>query len=169
MLSKTPENRIYPLDAARAIAAVMGVVLHSALGFIKTPIPQWPRFCKDGSIVFDLLICAIHMVRMPIFFFLAGFFAYQLVAKTNCWIFIKNRFKRIAIPFIIFMAILHLRDVLINLYFPEASVSVTLNKLEAVGSSTSTAPTRTPAATCPSAVFSKPVTIPVPGWRAPGP
>lgn len=105
-------QRIAFFDAARAIGACLGVTLHTSAGFAKYPIPEWPRFGDQYHIAFDYLTGALHLFRVPVFFFLAGFFAYQLLRKRNYLGFIHNRIKRIAIPLIVFTILLHLPSLL---------------------------------------------------------
>lgn len=93
-------QRIHYFDAMRAFAVMLGIVLHSAAGYMVYPVPQWPNF-SGGNIIFDYTTWIIHMFRVPLFFFIAGFFAYQLWHRVASWEFLKNRFKRILIPFLI--------------------------------------------------------------------
>lgn len=94
-------QRIPFLDAARCFGALLGIILHISLGYLQLPIPQWPQHSAQSSPFFDYLTCAIHAFRLPIFFFLAGFFAHQLLNQSGYIKFIVNRFKRIVVPFFI--------------------------------------------------------------------
>jgi glucans biosynthesis protein C len=107
-MNNAHEARIAYLDAVRAIAACLGIVLHTAAGYMKYPSPQWPRFCEKYNIIFDCIAISIHSFRMPVFFFLAGFFSYWLLRKYCLAGFIHNRVKRIALPFVIISLLLHL-------------------------------------------------------------
>jgi fucose 4-O-acetylase-like acetyltransferase len=69
-------RRYHSLDALRAAMMLLGLVLHSAASYTRTPLrAAWPYHDTHNSIVFDLLLFFIHLFRMPIFFVVAGFFA----------------------------------------------------------------------------------------------
>ena len=110
------ENRIYSFDAARAIAAILLIVLHSSLGYLRFPVPEWPSYGQQTSLFFDFLVGAIHMFRLPAFFFLAGFFSYQLLIRLKVWGFIQNCFKRICLPFF-FLCLIINSPVILNEFF----------------------------------------------------
>lgn len=104
-MKKTP--RIYYLDFIRAIAMIAGIFFHSALSFLKIPEKDWPIFDDQASSgLIDLFSWASHRVRMPIFFIVCGFFTYMLLQKYDLKDFIKNRTKRILVPFLLSMVII---------------------------------------------------------------
>ncbi|WOB09156.1 acyltransferase family protein [Piscinibacter gummiphilus] len=96
-----PASRLHALDAVRAAALLLGIVLHATLSFIpgveQTP-TLWPIADTQQSRVASLLMYAIHVFRMPVFFLVAGFFAQQLLARRGVAGFVRNRAKRIAGP-----------------------------------------------------------------------
>ena len=52
---------------------LLGIVLHGLLSFI--PLPIWPaQDIHQNEDVYGLIIVAIHGFRMPLFFFIGGFF-----------------------------------------------------------------------------------------------
>ncbi len=68
-----PADRLHALDAVRAYALLLGVVLHSAAGFLKVfPLPAWVDTPSTTAVV---LYYVIHIYRMSAFSFMAGFFA----------------------------------------------------------------------------------------------
>lgn len=93
-------NRIYGLDALRAIAMLLGIVLHSSIAYKVYPNPSWPSDNQFHSWFFDGLYLFIHAFRMQIFYLVAGFFACLLYKKIGENAFVKHRIKRIVIPFI---------------------------------------------------------------------
>lgn len=113
-MSKT-NSRIAFLDAARAFAACLGIVLHVSAGFVQTAIPEWPRFSNQYNIIFDFLTSGIHMFRVPAFFFLAGFFSFTLLKKLSLFQFVDNRLRRIVLPFVVCTVLIHL-PLLINAF-----------------------------------------------------
>ncbi len=89
-------ERIHSLDAVRAYALILGVVLHAAAAFIEGfPIPAW---FDQPSTTSAILYYVIHMFRMSTFFLIAGLFARMVVERRGVKPFIKDRAKRIGIP-----------------------------------------------------------------------
>ncbi|MRG44346.1 acyltransferase family protein [Chitinophaga sp. SYP-B3965] len=94
------DNRIYGLDALRAVAMLLGVLLHTIIAYKVNVNPSWPSDNSLHSYFFDGTYYFIHSFRMQLFFVVAGFFARMVYLKIGQQAFIKARFKRIAIPFI---------------------------------------------------------------------
>ena len=95
-----PADRLHALDAVRAYALLLGVVLHSAAAFLEGfPIPMWLDQPSSGAAV---IYYTIHMFRMSAFFLIAGFFARVLVERRGVQAFIKDRAKRVAVPLFLF-------------------------------------------------------------------
>jgi len=98
-----PSERLHSLDALRAIALLLGVVLHAAMSFIPSPvIPIWIVADNDPSPVMAVTFFFIHLFRMAAFFLIAGYFAHMLLERRGTWGFVKNRAIRIAAPLSIF-------------------------------------------------------------------
>ena len=74
-MNRSSYPRRYDLDALRATAMLLGIVLHAGLSF--TPFP-WAVQDTQQSDFFGLLFAAIHGFRMPVFFVLSGFFTAML-------------------------------------------------------------------------------------------
>jgi peptidoglycan/LPS O-acetylase OafA/YrhL len=91
-------ERRHDLDALRAIAMLLGIVLHAALAF--APIP-WTVNDSQQSEFFGVLFAAIHGFRMPLFFLVSGFFTAMLWRKRGLGGLIKQRLKRIVLPLVI--------------------------------------------------------------------
>lgn len=94
-------QRIHGLDALRAIAMLLGVLLHAASGYRVEQVDYWIHDEQYNSIVFDFFYFFIHSFRMPLFFLIAGFFSRFLYFRSGEKAFIKNRWRRIGIPFLI--------------------------------------------------------------------
>ena len=91
-----PLDRIHALDAVRAYALILGVVIHSAASFIEGfPMPIW--FDQPSS-TSAIIYYVIHMFRMSTFYLIAGFFARMVVERRGVKSFVKDRAKRIGIP-----------------------------------------------------------------------
>ena len=99
------EERVHALDNLRAVAMLLGIVLHAALSFMTLPIP-WIARDVSRSQGFDLMVGVIHGFRMQLFFFLAGFFGHLLWQRLGARDFLKQRWKRIGIPFLLGMVTL---------------------------------------------------------------
>jgi peptidoglycan/LPS O-acetylase OafA/YrhL len=95
-----PTDRLHALDAVRAYALLLGVVLHACAAFLENfPMPMWH---DQSSSVAAVMYYTIHMFRMSAFFLIAGFFARVLVERRGVKAFIKDRGKRVAIPLFLF-------------------------------------------------------------------
>jgi fucose 4-O-acetylase-like acetyltransferase len=102
-----PADRLHALDAVRAYALLLGVVLHGAAAFLEGfPIPLW----NDGSsgVGAPVIYYVIHMFRMSAFFLMAGFFARLLVERRGVKAFVKDRAKRVALPLVLFSIVVSL-------------------------------------------------------------
>lgn len=92
----TPGGRLHGLDAARALALTLGVVLHGAMAYL--PLPVWPVPDAETSSGAYVVFFVIHLFRMTTFFIIAGLFAQMLMARRGVWGFTRNRLARIANP-----------------------------------------------------------------------
>ena len=75
-----PFDRRHDLDALRAVAMLLGIVLHAALSF--APIPWTVSDSQQGEFYYVLFAC-IHGFRMPLFFMLSGFFTACLLYTSD--------------------------------------------------------------------------------------
>lgn len=93
-------TRFHELDALRAFAMLLGVVLHASL-FLVTE--DWPIVGKEISrdLLYDDIVLAIHGFRMPVFFLLSGFFTAMLWQSRGTRSLIAHRLKRVGIPLLI--------------------------------------------------------------------
>jgi peptidoglycan/LPS O-acetylase OafA/YrhL len=101
VMSETPSpNRLHGLDAIRAFALLLGVVLHAGMSFLPGPygIPVWIIQDNQASGLFGLTFYVPHIFRMVLFFLLAGFFARLAYEKRGALGLAFDRFKRIALP-----------------------------------------------------------------------
>lgn len=83
----------------------LGVVLHALIVYKATAEANWPHDQSNYRFL-DWLYEFIHIFRMPLFYLVSGFFAHLVVAKYGMWFFLKQRFKRIVIPFVIGLIII---------------------------------------------------------------
>jgi peptidoglycan/LPS O-acetylase OafA/YrhL len=98
-----PADRLHALDAVRAYALLLGVVLHGSAAFLAGfPIPTFVDTPSDGA---PIIYYVIHMFRMSAFFLIAGFFARVLVERRGVKGFVKDRAKRVALPLALFLIV----------------------------------------------------------------
>ena len=110
MQEKTVQSiRYHGLDALRAFAMILGVVLHACMFYVEG-IGSDLGYEMTGkapptSAGIGVLFFFIHTWRMPFFFLLAGFFTRLMIQKRGIRKLLNNRFVRILIPLIIGMVI----------------------------------------------------------------
>ena len=92
-------SRRHDLDALRAVAMLLGIVLHVALSFAT----DFPWAIKDSqqSNLYGLLFFFIHGFRMPLFFMLSGFFSAMLWHRRGTKSLVKHRFLRVFLPLVV--------------------------------------------------------------------
>lgn len=89
-------DRLHGLDALRAAALLLGVVLHAAMSYF--PVTIWIVPDTDNSPVASGLFFAIHLFRMTAFFLIAGLFAHMMLQRRGVGGFVRDRLIRIAGP-----------------------------------------------------------------------
>lgn len=99
-------DRIHGFDALRAIALLLGLVIHAMMPYLRPPIQLWPVLDSAGHFGYTVLIVTLHSFRLQTFFLLAGFFSALLVAKRGVRSFVMNRFWRIVVPFVLSLLLL---------------------------------------------------------------
>lgn len=93
-------HRLDYLDAARAFALLLGIVFHASLSFMPIYI-GWAVMDVSTSSVASVFILISHSFRMALFFLIAGFFSHMLLHRDGVERFMRSRFIRLAIPFVI--------------------------------------------------------------------
>jgi glucans biosynthesis protein C len=93
-----PSDRLHALDAVRAYALLMGIVLHGTSPFLAG-MPGWVTVETPSNFLAGLWYF-IHMFRMPVFFLIAGYFGRLLLERRGTKSFIKDRAKRILVPLV---------------------------------------------------------------------
>ena len=108
-------QRLHYMDALRATVMLSGIILHSAIPFTRFDFIPWPMHSNSSFMIFDYVFTFVHTIRLPIFFFISGFFAKQIYIKSGTGGFLKNRCKRIAVPLLICLIVLipmHIMEVI---------------------------------------------------------
>lgn len=95
-------GRLHHLDALRAFAMFLGILLHAALAYTGGPwIVRDAVPGSAGSGVFVLLYGSIHGFRMELFFLLSGYFTALLWRRLGLAGMLRQRAARIALPLLV--------------------------------------------------------------------
>lgn len=101
--STQADTRRHDLDALRAFAMLLGIVLHGAMSFIPGAVVFWGVQDSQSSPVYGVLLSSIHGWRMPLFFVVSGFFTAMLWQGRGLRALLIHRFKRICLPLLLSM------------------------------------------------------------------
>ena len=102
-MTKQQPRRYYAFDSLRAFMMLLGLVLHTALGY-TTGSPsdmELPYQDAQTSRFFDGLVSFIHVFRMPTFFVMSGFFAALLYTRRGARPFLRHRIDRLGVPLMV--------------------------------------------------------------------
>ncbi|MHC5538641.1 acyltransferase family protein, partial [Singulisphaera rosea] len=86
------------LDALRAGAMLLGIVLHASLSFFPS---YWMVTDTRQNDIFGIVFSAIHGFRMPLFFVMSGYFSAMLLRRRGRGALIKHRFHRVFLPLMV--------------------------------------------------------------------
>tara|TARA_B110001452_G_scaffold37271_3_gene28533 strand:+ start:2964 stop:4082 length:1119 start_codon:yes stop_codon:yes gene_type:complete len=98
-------KRIIYIDYLRNLANITRCCIHASVPYMVTLAPMWPVNDK-GSWFFDFAIFEGHLFVMELFFVISGFMFAMELKKSSVPKILKNRFKRIVIPFILGLIVL---------------------------------------------------------------
>ena len=124
VLANNDASRRNDLDALRASAMLLGIVLHGAMSFIPS---AWVVEDSRAGAWAGYLVSAIHGFRMPLFFLLSGFFTAMLWRKRGLKSLLKHRFNRIFLPLLIGVFTIVPLVWVISGYVSKADISSTAN------------------------------------------
>ena len=108
MTMPLPGARLHALDHLRAWAMLAGVAFHAALAYSPLAHPFWPSADRQNAPIIDALIWLPHLVRMPIFFLVSGYFTAWLLARRGVVGLLRQRVRRILVPLLVALPLLHL-------------------------------------------------------------
>src|SRR5699024_3450254 len=97
-------SRLHHLDAVRAGALLLGIVLHSLLPF--EPGGMWLFTDSRSAEWTSETVFTIHLFRMVLFMTLAGYFARMVLHRRGAGAFLRDRAKRILLPVVVFAPIM---------------------------------------------------------------
>ncbi|MCB1559956.1 MAG: acyltransferase family protein [Xanthomonadales bacterium] len=89
------------MDQLRALAMLAGVLFHAALAYSPLMQPIWPLADRQASPLVDAVVWLPHLVRMPLFFTVSGFFAAWIIVHRGPMALLRQRLRRIALPFLL--------------------------------------------------------------------
>jgi glucan biosynthesis protein C len=95
------QDRLHYMDHLRALAMLAGVFFHAALAYSPLMSSFWPPADRDNSVWVDIVVWGLHLVRMPLFFLVAGFFAAWVIERRGQGGLFRQRLRRIALPFLV--------------------------------------------------------------------
>jgi fucose 4-O-acetylase-like acetyltransferase len=99
MVKRGPEERLHALDAVRATALLLGIVLHGTMSYVPGITAMgWPRADSSQSETLQVVFFVVHIFRMTTFFLIAGFFAHLLYHRCGLKEFLRNRQDRVLGP-----------------------------------------------------------------------
>lgn len=101
MSQECPTERLHYMDHLRALAMLAGVLFHAALAYSPLMQPFFPTADRQSSDLVEAPLWLLHLVRMPLFFAVAGFFAALVIARRGTQALMRQRLRRIALPFIV--------------------------------------------------------------------
>lgn len=89
------------MDSLRAVLIVGGILFHAALPYRATG--DWNVKEAHGSTAFDYLSMALSAFRMPMFFFVAGFFCALTFSSRHATANLRRRLRVFGIPLAVFI------------------------------------------------------------------
>jgi glucan biosynthesis protein C len=125
------EERLHGLDSLRATAMFLGIALHAGTSLMSTKLAPIPFRDVSAHSSFDVMFLVIHGFRMHLFFFIAGFFGRHVHERLGSSAFLRQRFKRIGIPFLlglVFIVVPTLLLIVLAAGMLSSSIEISLQK-----------------------------------------
>lgn len=96
-------NRIYFLDNLRTLMIFFVVIVHSGLVYEKSAFSAllWIVYDPSTNHLAGILRIILDIFIMSTIFFISGFLTPLSLKSKNSWAFVKSKFKRLIIPWII--------------------------------------------------------------------
>ncbi len=110
-IERPTTNHMFFFDMVRNLA-MLSVVLYHTAGAYSTVAPYWP--VHDGSsVIADGIRELFDVFMMPVFFFLAGYFALPSLYKQGILRFLTGKFRRLGVPWLLALFVI----IPMSLYF----------------------------------------------------
>ncbi len=100
--TSTPDERFHALDALRAFALLLGILLHSTMPFVAPP-GVWAVGTARPSMIPSWLSFYLHTFRLEIFFLLSGFFGALVIGRRGAPAYAVDRIKRVVLVFVVLL------------------------------------------------------------------
>ncbi len=101
-LDQSDRPRYHALDALRAWAMFLGIVLHAALPYVTNmDRTNWGFVDPSQDATLDSVTQWIHAYRMELFYMISGFFGCMVISYRGHRYFIQQRVKKLLIPFVV--------------------------------------------------------------------
>jgi glucans biosynthesis protein C len=114
-------QRTSGLDVLRAFAMLLGVAYHAAWAYVPDIGPWYVVADAASHPFFKVFTSVVHSFRMQIFFALSGFFSH-LVFQKRPQTFLKERFRRLMVPYFVCLPVVWLADTLIRHWASSAAL-----------------------------------------------
>ena len=89
------------LDHLRALAMLGGVLFHAGLAHSVLMQPFWPGALGTTARGVDAVLWALHLVRMPLFFVVAGYASAAVLERRGMAGLARHRARRVLLPFLV--------------------------------------------------------------------
>ncbi|MYJ69245.1 MAG: acyltransferase family protein [Gemmatimonadetes bacterium] len=94
-------TRYHSLDRLRATMMLLGVVRHAAVSYVPTVFFEWPYRDAQADMLAYWVVVFIRVFHLPVFFAVAGFFAAYVAETRGTRGFLRHRWSRIGVPFLV--------------------------------------------------------------------
>lgn len=101
MATPATQDRLHYMDHLRALAMLAGVLFHAALAYSPLMHRVFPTADRQHSVWVDVVIWALHLVRMPLFFLVAGYFTSWTLERQGGGALARQRVRRILVPLLL--------------------------------------------------------------------
>ncbi|WP_138857663.1 acyltransferase family protein [Inhella inkyongensis] len=95
------------LDKLRALAMLAGLFFHASLAHSPLVQPFFPTADASQAAGLDWVLWPLHLVRMPLFFVIAGLFAARSLARRGMADWMRERARRLLLPLLAGCVLIH--------------------------------------------------------------
>ena len=99
-------DRITGFDAMRLVMVLLVVMLHAAMTYMMFVPEWWYVIDEDKSFFMAMLVVFLDSFPMSALFFLAGYFAPPSLSKRGVSKFVRGKFMRVGLPWILGVALI---------------------------------------------------------------
>jgi peptidoglycan/LPS O-acetylase OafA/YrhL len=110
----TRAERYDGLDVLRAGAILLGVFSHAARAYVPGIERYYPIADPASHALFSVLSDVVNGFRMQVFFALSGFFAHLVLERRGAGAFLRDRARRLIVPFCAALPVILAMDLLVR-------------------------------------------------------